>query len=127
VSDADFKERCDNGSCCGLAPEWGYTRGQTTEALQIAKERGVVHWGEIAPDLEYARTFQWYKAVGFNTNSSETRAKYDGFTMYDYLRYLWNHPQEGKSPYRMFGGVLTPEETLDAAGDVVYRYTPEAA
>lgn len=42
VSDAHFKERCANGSCCGLRPDWPYSRGQFTEAVLIAKEKGVV-------------------------------------------------------------------------------------
>ena len=95
VSDAHFKERCHNGSCCGLGPEWNYTRGQNCEALMIAKARGEVRWSEIAPHLAYTHGFLWQRAQGFNCNSSERCAMFDGFTMYDYLRYTWNHPTAG--------------------------------
>lgn len=119
VSDAHFKERCDNGSCCGLGPEWNYTRGQNCEALMLAKARGEVHWSDIEPDLAYAKGFPWARAQGFNCNSSENRAKHEHHSMYDYLRYTWNHPKAGQSPYRMFEGILRPDR-LDDAGDIVY-------
>ena len=42
VSDAHHKEKCDNGSCCGLPENWNYSRGQITHALMIAKKNGKV-------------------------------------------------------------------------------------
>ncbi len=126
VSDAHFKERCDNGSCCGLSAEWNYTRGQGCEALMIAKASGSVSWSDISPDLEYAKGFQWARAEGYNATSSERRARFDGFTMYDYLRYTWNHPRAGQSPYRMFEGIVKPSG-LDAQGDVVYQWDASRA
>lgn len=126
VSDAHFKERCANGSCCGLSPEWEYTRGQSCEALMIAKDKGEVAWSDIAGDLEYAKTFQWGRAEGYNANSSEKRVQYRGFTMYDFLRYTWNHPKLGQSPYKMFEGILVPDR-LDDQGDIVYRWDGDRA
>ncbi len=126
VSDAHFKERCANGSCCGLPPSWNYTRGQNCEALMLAKANGTVTWSEVGKHLDYVRGFRWSKSQGYNCNSSEMRAKFYNFTMYDYLRYTWNHPNSGQSPYKMFEGVMVPDH-VDDAGDVVYRYDAERA
>lgn len=125
VSDAHFKELCDNGSCCGLPADWNYSRGQWCEALQIAKRNGKVTFGEIRRDIDKQfGGFFFDKSIGFNTRSSETRAKFYGMTMADYIRWLWNNPQAGQSPYRLFEGILTPGET-DANGNIVYYYNPQ--
>jgi len=121
VSDAHFKERCANGSCCGLRPSWNYSRGQFTEALLIAKERGRVTWDDIAPNLEFATEFEFGKAVGFNQTSSERRAQYHDWTMADYMRHEWNNVNGGHSPYKYFGGVLHPVGK-DENGNVIYEY-----
>lgn len=42
-------------------------------------------------------------------------------TMRDYLRWLWNNPKAGQSPYAMFEGVMLPDG-LDEHGDVIYRW-----
>ena len=44
VSDAHFKEACDNCCCCALPPNWDYSRGNFSAALQIAKRTGEVRW-----------------------------------------------------------------------------------
>ncbi|MEW6505505.1 MAG: radical SAM protein [Chloroflexota bacterium] len=121
VSDAHFKERCDNGSCCGLPESWNYSRGQWCEALMIAKRRGRVMWADIAPHLEYAKGFEWQKAIGYNTNSVERRAKFMDFSMYDYLQWTWNHPSAGQSPYHMFEGIMRPCGK-DQEGNWIYEY-----
>jgi DNA repair photolyase len=121
VSDAHFKERCDNGCCCGLSKEWAYSRGQNAEALLIAKERGTVRWSDISCDLEHTKGYLWRNADGFNSGSAEVRAKFNNHTMFDWLRYHWNHPESWKSPYRMFEGVLEPQG-VDDQGDVIYAF-----
>lgn len=122
VSDAHFKERCDNGSCCGLPPSWNYSRGQFCEALQIAKKNGVVTWDDIKGDAErLLGNFDAVKACGFNTKSSENRAKFYGMSMSEYLRFLWNNPQAGQSPYKMFEGILLPNGK-DKKGNLIYSY-----
>lgn len=120
-SDADGKDLCDGGSCCGLTPAWNYNRGQFTEAAVLAKANGTVRWSEISADLASFATWTRGASEGYNTRSSEFRAKFDKFTMYDFIRYLWNHPKEGNSPYHMFDGVLVPDG-VDDNGDVIYRY-----
>jgi len=126
VSDAHFKEFCCNGSCCGLPQDWNYSRGQFCEALQIAKKNGAVRFSDIKPDVDrLLGGFEWGKANGYNCNSSEKRAKFYGMTMADYIRWLWNNPQAGQSPYKLFEGVLVPDGR-DADGNIVYRYKGEA-
>lgn len=119
VSDAHFKELCANGSCCGLPEDWNYSRGQFCQALQIAKKNGVVHYGDISKDINNLLNFEWGRAEGFNANSSERRAKFYGMTMADYMRWLWNNPQAGQSPYKLFEGILVPTGN-DENGDIVY-------
>lgn len=120
VSDAHFKERCHNGSCCGLSEDWNYTRGQGCEALQIAKKTGQVSWSDISPHLDYLDGISWDGAKGYNYSSCERRAAYQGFSMIDYLRYTWNHPKLGQSPYMMFEGVIKPVG-IDDMGDLIYE------
>lgn len=121
VSDAHFKELCHNGSCCGLPPSWNYSHGQFCEALQIAKKNGVVTWDEIKPDIEQLHQYDWGRAVGFNANSSEKRAQFYAMSMAEYMRWLWNNPQAGQSPYKMFEGVMQPSGK-DENGNIIYIY-----
>lgn len=122
VSDAHFKERCDNGSCCGLPSSWNYSRGQFCEALQIAKRKGEVRWDDIKGDAEkILGSFEMAKAQGYNTNTSEKRAKFLGMSMAEYLRWLWNNPQAGQSPYRMYEGIIVPKGK-DEKGNLIYVY-----
>lgn len=121
VSDAHFKELCCNGSCCGLPADWNYSHGQFCEALQICKTKGVCHWSDIAKDINELHQYDWGRASGFNANSSEKRAQFWGMSMAEYMRWLWNNPQAGQSPYKMFEGVMKPEGK-DADGNLIYVY-----
>lgn len=124
VSDAHFKELCCNGSCCGLPADWNYSKGQWCEALQIAKKSPdqVVRWDDVCEDINgLVSQFQWVRATGFNCNSSEKRAKFEGMTMADYMRWLWNNPQSGQSPYKLFEGALIPF-AKDENGNLIYKY-----
>ena len=125
VSDAHFKELCCNGSCCGLPTDWNYSRGQFCEALQLCRKNGQVTWDEIKADIESLHGgYEWKYASGFNTSSSERKAKFMGMTMADYMRWLWNNPQAGQSPYKMFEGVMQPSGK-DADGNIIYIYNHE--
>lgn len=121
VSDAHFKELSDNGCCCGLPADWEYSRGNFSYALQVAKRNGRVFWSDIENDMYFLDNFEWFKAEGFNCNSSEARAKYTDMTMKDYLHYLWNNPERGQSPYKIFERVLEPDG-YDKHGDIIYKY-----
>lgn len=125
VSDAHFKELCCNGSCCGLPADWNYSKGQFCEALQIAKQKGVVCYSDIRKDIEELHSkYQFARAEGFNCNSSEKRAQFYGMSMSDYMRWLWNNPQAGQSPYKLFEGILVPQGK-DAEGNLIYKYGGE--
>lgn len=122
VSDAHFKELCANGSCCGLPPQWNYSRGQFCEALQIAKKKGTVRFADVKTDIyELLDGFGYGRAEGFNAQSSEKRAKFYGMSMAAYMRWLWNNPQSGQSPYKLFEGILRPCGT-DEDGNIIYQY-----
>lgn len=120
VSDAHFKEACDNACCCGLPDDWKISRCQFSEALQLCRRNGRVTFSEIGGDADFLE-FPWSAAEGFNTGGVERRAKFAGMTMRDYLRWLWNNPKAGQSPYAMFEGVMLPDG-LDEHGDVIYRW-----
>lgn len=121
VSDAHFKELCCNGSCCGLPADWNYSKGQWCEALQIAKNKGVVSWDDIKKDIEELHQYDWGRATGYNANSSEKRAKFMDMTMADYMNWLWNNPQSGQSPYKLFEGALVPLG-YDDNKNIIYKY-----
>ena len=121
VSDAHFKELCSNGSCCGLPESWNYSRGQWCEALMIAKKRGEVRFRDISNDILTLHQYPWDRACGYNNTCTEKRAKFYGMSMADYMRFMWNNPQEGHSPYKMYAGVLVPERK-DEDGNIVYKY-----
>lgn len=125
VSDAHFKELCANGSCCGLPPQWNYSRGQFCEALQIAKKNGSVHFSDVKTDIDaLLGGFEYGRAEGFNVQSSEKRAHYYGMSMAAYMRWLWNNPQSGQSPYKLFEGIIVPDGT-DNDGNIIYKYTKQ--
>lgn len=124
VSDAHFKEYCHNGSCCGLPSDWNYSKGQWCEALQIAKDRGKVMWSDISKDIIELHEYEWGKASGLNCCCNEKRAQFHGMTMADYLRWVWNNPQNGQNPYKMYEGVMIPDGT-DEEGNIIYRYNGE--
>lgn len=122
VSDAHFKELCCNGSCCGLPVGWNYSRGQFCEALQIAKERGRVTLSDIREDIDALHGgYPFGRATGYNANTSEKRAHFKGMTMADYMVWLWDNPQSGQSPYKLFEGILKPDG-YDADGHIIYKY-----
>lgn len=125
VSDAHFKEVCDNCSCCALPPDWDYSRGNFSAALQIAKKTGEVRWSDIEGDMYYLN-FSAIRAIGCQIarSSSESASKYRGMTMKDYLHFLWNNPKRGQSPYKLFERVLVPDG-YDENGDIIYKYNQD--
>lgn len=125
VSDAHFKERCHNGSCCGLDKKWDYSRHQCTEALCIAKEKGKVYFRDVMENAEPVYDFKWGHAQNFNCGTNQRRARFNQFSMYDYIRLMWNDVNSKNSPYNYFGGILVPDGT-DDEGNVIYRYNKEA-
>jgi DNA repair photolyase len=124
VSDAHFKECSDNCCCCALNPDWNYSRGNFSAALQIAKKTGKVHWKDIEPDM-YFLNFNANRATECQIarSSCERMTRFTDMTMKDFLHYLWNDPTQGQSPYKIFAGVLVPDG-LDEDKNIIYRYNP---
>jgi len=123
VSDADFKERCDGGSCCGLNDGHKWSRGQFTAALLLCKQNGQVTWDEVAEDMDHyegleASTLESCQLFG---GSAERCARFKGIEVREALRSIWNNPKTGHSPYQMFGGVMKPAR-VDDNGNVIYEY-----
>ena len=121
VSDAHFKEASDGTCCCALPEDWNFSRCHFAEALQRCKRNGRVTFSEIAELAPTYLDFDWGRAEGYNTGSVEKRAKFDGMSMKEYLRFLWNNPRQGQSPFRYFEGVMRPDGK-DENGDVIYVY-----
>jgi hypothetical protein len=124
VSDAHFKELCCNGSCCGLPADWNYSRGQWCEALQIAKNNpeGIVTFDDVCKDINaFLNGFEYRFTQGLNTQSSLHRSKFVDMSMADYMRWLWNNPQNGQSPYKLFEGALVPIDK-DLEGNLIYKF-----
>jgi hypothetical protein len=126
VSDAHHKELSATGSCCGLPDDHptlsNYQKSQFTNAIVKARKNGTVKFSEIADDTEWLKSFKWGSAIGFNTGSASNRNKKQDLSMFDYMRNAWNNPKSGHSPYKYFGGALTPEGK-DENGDLIYKYS----
>jgi DNA repair photolyase len=121
VSDAHGKELCSNGSCCGLPETWNYSRGQFTEALVIAKQKGQVSFKDMEPHVAYLKKILWRKAEGFNTTSTKTICNRYNQTLYDFFREAWNDVNAARSPYKYFHGALIPIG-LDQDKNVIYKF-----
>lgn len=126
VSDAHHKDRCSNGCCCGLPPEWPYSRGQFTEALMIAKSKGKVFFSEIEqemPDIWMKQKVVTATCMNVARGTPQDRARFRNLTIKDYVRYIWNNPKQSRSPYKYFHGLLHPIG-IDERNDVIYEYRP---
>ena len=95
--------------------------------MQIAKKSPdkLVRWDDICKDInDLVSSFEWARAQGFNCNSSERRAKFYAMSMADYMRWLWNNPQAGQSPYKLFEGALIPTGKDDNE-NIINKYNGE--
>ena len=126
VSDAHHKDRSCNGCCCGLPESWTYHRGQYTNALLIAKKKGWVAWSDIEndifPELGEQNIVQ---ACGLNIGrgTASQRARFQNLSIKDYIKMMWNDPNQGHSPYKYFYGLLKPLK-LDNDKNIIYQYVP---
>jgi DNA repair photolyase len=126
VSDAHHKDKSDGGSCCGLNTDCNYSRGQFTQALIIARDTGRVHFSDIAADALLLHQYSWKLATGYNTNGYDKECVNRYQSMFEYIRNTWNDPNNQKSPYKYFNGILKPDG-LDEEGNVVYIFDYERA
>jgi len=126
ISDAHHKEKSCNGSCCGLPCSFKYSRGQFTEALIIAKEKGEVRFKDISKNLEHFKDTLWAEATGMNTGSSSKRYKMANIQLIEFMRNKWNNPNDTNSPYKYFNGVVYPIGK-DEENNLIYKYDYEKA
>lgn len=77
--------------------------------------------GEIVPYERNAKKHPEEQVTQIARSSSNTASMFKGMTMKEFLRYLWNAPRRGQSPYKIFERVLIPDG-YDENGDIVYRY-----
>ena len=124
VSDAHWKHLSACGNCCAMPCNWNWHKGQFTYAMVYAKEHGKVRWSDIAGYMDFYKKFKWGDATGYNILNQHKKAKFAGATMYDYLHYLWNNPNEANSPYKYFDKVLYPVD-IDENGDIIYQFNPD--
>lgn len=122
VSDAHFKERCDGANCCGLPDSWNFSKANWSNALQLAKHNnGYVYYSMIENEINATYShFNYGKAIGFNSGGVLNRSKFSNMTFAEYMHWLWNNPQSGQSPYKLFEGVLKPAGK-DDNGDLIYK------
>ena len=121
VSDAHHKEKCANGSCCGLPPEMNYSRGQFTEALVIAREKGEVRFSDIMKDAEHLLSVLYTNTGASRGMNAVTRCKNLGLSLYQVMRNIWNTPNDFHSPYKHYSGVVIPNG-VDSNGDIIYKF-----
>ncbi|KKN28573.1 hypothetical protein LCGC14_0853030, partial [marine sediment metagenome] len=88
------------------------------------RENGTVTWPEIEKGMAHLENNLLSNAV--NMGNLKNTARFRGFTMKEYLHWLWNNPKAGQSPYKQFEGVMKPDR-LDEHGDVVYIFDKERA
>ena len=102
----------------GWEADENYTKG----AILVAQSNEV--WCKVwcKGDIIQLRQHPWGRAQGFNSSSSEKRAKFLGMSMADYMQWLWNNPQSGQSPYKLFEGALNPHGK-DGDGNLIYTYS----
>jgi DNA repair photolyase len=129
VSDAHHKDRCCNGSCCGLPESWNTHQGQFTSALLEAKRAGEVTWdwmlSNIGPFFDDIKVTHG-SGLNIARGTPDDRARFRDWSITDYIRYIWNTPKHPRSPYRYFYGLMRPDR-VDEKGNVVYRYQPYAS
>ena len=129
VSDAHHKEKCVSsdgcswGSCCGLPKDdyfSNYAKTQFTQAIIIAKEKGEVRFSDITKEFH-----DYLLNVNVRTVlHAGDMAKHFHKSMFDYMRWSWNHPKNASSPYIYFSKMLIPTG-LDEKGDIIYKFNKE--
>ena len=116
-NDSKVKEICYNCNSKTAKASYNYFR-------RIAYVSGGKVWCKVwcKGDIIQLHQYPWGRAQGFNSSSSEKRAKFLGMSMADYMQWLWNNPQSGQSPYKLFEGALNPHGK-DGDGNLIYTYS----
>ncbi len=140
ISDPDFKELNQSGSCCGLpdnANEYidkcltsGWSRAQLTHHLRLLRER---YWKSNGKDkyLTFDDILNSEKAEWMNNMKVYTHSLKRWATRYDmrdtvykeeFLQ-TWNNLRSPGNPYNYFHGKIKPA-FLDSNKNIVYEYIP---
>jgi len=96
---------------------------QFTNALQICKEKGEVHWSDISKYGQWMKNHH-YSINGLTCGNARSSENCRNQSMYETMRNIWNNPKSAKSPYKYFDGIMYPDR-LDKNKDVVYKYNPK--
>ena len=125
ISDPDFKELSHHGSCCGLPqrkPFTNYCKAQLCELLVSLKNGEEIDWDEY--EKKYKEDFKWQKEIMAHEfcdfGSAHKHRLNINTSCYDYSKNIWNKPKSNQSPYKYFGGTLTPVK-LNKKNNVVYK------
>lgn len=118
-SDLDFRELAETCCCCGAPDCFNYSTGTLVQALKLAQKNGSVHFSQIYEDLSLLRGSSLITCI--NPNTAVRKRKFANFSLFDYVRYLWNTPDETHSPKNEFRDTLLPGER-DRSGDLVYYF-----
>lgn len=117
VGDRHFKERSQIDISNNQTER---CKGQFAQAASICRINGIVKWEDISWDMQH---FENVKTYLFN-EKCETTSQFFDFSIKDYFHYLWNNPNESRSPYKIFEGIMIPFDK-DTNGDLIYKYNKE--
>jgi DNA repair photolyase len=136
ISDPDFKELNESGSCCGL-PEMplgensqltNYVKAQLSNLLRLAR---VKYWKEGTAtisiqdlkDAEHPDHFYYDpKFYGYSVQCWFGEASKNMNHFKEFLN-AWNNIGSPKNPYNYFHGKLKPFKK-DAEGNIIFKYVP---
>jgi DNA repair photolyase len=120
VGDRHFKELATPKFKNNKKNNTRYCLGQFANALKICKQKNIVKWDDIEWDMKHFENVKY----GLFNEKCETRAMYHGFTVKDFMYFLWNNPDHSLSPYKIFEGIMIPDR-LDKNNNIVYTYNKE--
>ena len=129
VSDPNFKEISDSGSCCCAFPDDHYPFNLTE---LLVKARKKVWAGANYADFSYSDIEEGInnylpdpQLLQFLPISAKTKdqLRYQKVSIASWLRLYWNSPNHASSVYKYLQGKVLPW-SIDKNENVVYRYYP---
>lgn len=122
VSDVHNKDLSDCGNCCGAPASMDFLRSNAMWAVKTAMEKGEVRWDDLADDLEELFNIYTVKEAGIDVGWSKAKkAAYSRLTIMEYVRVLWNDPENPDSFWIPYGKILEPAGR-DENGNGIYKY-----
>lgn len=137
ISDPDFKELNQSGSCCGIPStkeEYNsdcvnWSRGQLTYVLTQLMKRHLSGEKDIELHIEDVLNLipnKWNedpKLWGDSLKCWASDVCKKGMTHKDEFIQTWNNTRSAGNPYNYFHGILKPIK-LDANGNIIYKFNP---